>query len=363
LTPIGEHQKNSPQLVGVWQGDDLGQLSWIQHLFRKSINEWIFDRSRDFIGDNAVLVDRFVNNRPADYYSLFRGKQAFLVDLADENYDFHPEIYSNFLGVFRCYWSDVFRRERVHPVPLGLSHHSFGTVRSFPKSSERQYIWSFLGAINKSSRPEIAKYLGSLEPHILFATDAIKHLSTWNVIDGRSRRLPPQRCNDILLDSVFAPSAMGNVNLECWRIYEALEVGAIPILERRMTLDYFTQMWGKHPLPTVRSWKEARRFITNMMASSNELDGLQSECTNWWAAKQDEWAEGIRLFIHGLESAQRPSGVGDFVHPRHGIPGWQAIELLRHHNLPAMKRRLFLQAGRLLSGKRLRVSLGASKRI
>jgi hypothetical protein len=156
---------------------------------------------------------------------------------------------------------------------------------------------------------------------------------------------------------------MGNVNLECWRIYEALEAGAIPILEKRPTLDYFTQMWGKHPLPAVKSWKEAHGFITNMMASSRELDSLQEACTNWWATKQEEWTEGIRLFIHEAELAKHPSGVGDFVYPWHGVPGWQIIELLRHHNLPALKRRLAVQAGRLLSGKRLRVSLGASKRI
>lgn len=362
MTVTGEDQRDFPQLVGVWRGDDLGQLSWIQHLFRKSVTEWTFDRTRDFSGDNAVLVDRFVNVRPSEYYAQFRGRRVFLVELSDENYDFRPEIYVNFLGVFRNYWSGVFRRERMYPLSLGINNYDFGTARSVRKSSERQYIWSFLGAINKSSRPEVAKYLGCLEPHFLFATDATAGLSTWNVIDGRGRRLSAERCDDVLLDSVFAPTAMGNVNLECWRIYEALEAGAIPILERRPTLDYFTQMWGKHPLPTVRSWKEARKFITNMMTSSAELDGLQSECTKWWVAKREEWAEDIRLFTHKLESAPRPSGVDDFVHSWHSLPGWQIVELLRHHNLPAIRRRLFRQAARLLSAKRFRVSLGAGKR-
>jgi hypothetical protein len=363
LTPIGEHQKDPPHLTGVWQGDDLGQLSWIQHLFRTSIREWTFDRRREFIGDHAVLVDRFVNARPADYYSQFRGKRVFLVDLADENYDFHPEIYSNFLGVFRCYWSEVFRKERVHPVPLGISHHSFGTARTFPKSSERQYIWSFLGQINKSSRPEIAKHLGSLEPHVLFATDEIACVSTWNQIDGARRRLSQDRCHDILLDSVFVPAAMGNVNLECWRVYEALESGAIPIVEKRPTLDYFSLLWGKHPIPTVNSWKEARRFVCSIMGSSSALDALQAECVNWWAAKQDEWTESIHLFIQRLERIEGPTHGDDFVHRFHRVPGWQVVELLRHHNLPAIKRRLFLQAGRLLSHRRMRVSFGASKKI
>jgi hypothetical protein len=363
LTPIDEHQRNSPPLVGVWQGKDLGQLSWIQYLFRKSVSEWIFDIRGDFSGDNAVLVARYAKGRGREYYSQFRGRRVFLIELSDENYDFCAEVYSNFLGVFRTHWSGVFRRERVYPLSLGINNYDFGTPRSFPKSSERDYIWSFLGAINKSSRPEIAKYLGSLEPHFLFATDATDRLSTWNVIDDRVRKLTPERCNHILLDSVFAPSAMGNVNLECWRIYEALEAGAIPILEKRPTLDYFTQMWGKHPLPAVSSWKEAHGFIANMMGSSRQLDDLQSACTNWWAARQEEWTEEIRLFIQRVELAQHPLGVDDFVYPWHRVPGWQIIELLRHHNLPALKRRLLVQARRLLSGKRMRVSSGADKRI
>lgn len=359
--PTEESERTCPQLLGVWQGDDSGQLSWIQHLFRRSVKEWTFDPDRSFQGDQAVLVDRYVNARSPEYYSQFRGKRAFLVDLADENYDFHPQIYCNFLGVFRCYWSGVFRRERVHPIPLGIMHHRFGTARSFTKSSERQYIWSFLGQINKSSRPEIAKHLSRLEPHILFATDATASLSTWNVLDGQKRRLSQDRCRDILLDSVFVPAAMGNVNLECWRIYEALEAGAIPIVERRPTLDYFSEMWGKHPIPTVSSWKEASRFIHEMMGSSTKLDRLQSECLEWWAHQQEQWAESIRAFIQNAQKRGAPEDPGEFVYRRHSMPGWQILELMRHHNGAAIRRRVSLQIARFFSGRGLRVSSGANR--
>jgi len=360
---MGQDEQQRPQLVGVWQGNDLAQLSWIQHLFRKVVSDWTFDRTGDFEGDNAVLVARYVNIRQGQYFTQFRGRRVFLVDLADENYDFRPDVYSNFLGVFRCYWSNVFRRERMFPIPLGMTHHDFGITRSFPKSSERQFIWSFLGQLNKSSRPEMARYLRSLEPHLLFAVDETKGLSTWNVMDGKRRKWSFERCTDILLDSVFAPAPMGNVNLESWRVYEALETGAIPILEKRPTLDYFIQMWGEHPIPTVSSWKEARSLIAEIMASSVDLDRLQSECTNWWAARREEWSESICAFIQRLERMPVPTGPRDFVHSMHSRAGWQIVELLRHHSFPAMKRRLNLQLARLLSGKKLRVFLGADRNI
>lgn len=55
-----------------------------------------------------------------------------------------------------------------------------------------------------------------------------------------------------MLDSIFSPCPQGNVLLETPRVYEALQCGSIPIVERRLTLDYYKQLLGPHPLPTVR---------------------------------------------------------------------------------------------------------------
>lgn len=351
---------NQP-LLGVWQGDDLAQLRWVQYMFRDSVHEWIFDEHRTFAGDNALLADRYINTRDPAYYAQFNQRRVFFLDLADENYDFSPAVYSNFKGIFRCYWSDVFKTERVHPFPLGTLNGPSESTAAPLQASKRQYLWSFLGQLNKTSRPEIASELGRLEPHILFATDDVPSLSLWNRVDGHGRRFSEAQCAEIMAQSVFAPSPMGNVNLECWRVYEALAAGAIPIVEKRPRLDYFTLLWGPHPVPAVSSWSEARTLMVRLMSSSEALDRLQRECIEWWARKQHDWRSSAASFIEHAGNSTLQASPDAIVNPQYHQRGWQIRELLRHHNLPAMQRRIRLQLARKLSGGPSRVALGSAK--
>jgi len=75
---------------------------------------------------------------------------------------------------------------------------------------------------------------------------------------------------------------MGNVNLESFRLYEALDCGAIPIVERRPLLDYFTQLFGPHPLPSVRHWKEAQSVIHSLCSDPVRLQDKQVQIREWW---------------------------------------------------------------------------------
>src|SRR5205085_4230318 len=97
-----------------------------------------------------------------------------------------------------------------------------------------------------------------------------------------SRSLTPAEYKQVLEESIFAPSPMGNVNLECFRVYEALEQGAIPIVERRFTLDYFRSLLGNHPIPTVASWQEAGNLVKSLLSSPSDLEALQRTCLSWW---------------------------------------------------------------------------------
>jgi len=53
-----------------------------------------------------------------------------------------------------------------------------------------------------------------------------------------------------LLASAFAPSPPGLYNPDCFRIYEAMFAGAIPIIPRHFQFEPL----GDHPIPMVTSW-------------------------------------------------------------------------------------------------------------
>jgi hypothetical protein len=347
---------NRPKYVAIWQDPAAVQNPWLQEIFGDLIRESIVDGKREVVGDGVILFDYYVTSWRDSYYSRFRGRNAFLVDMSDEFYDFDPEIYANFRGVIRAYWSDVFRPETVRFLPLGYAGSLDIPEDAIRPSLDRQYVWSFLGQVNKSSRVEMAKDLASVEPHLLFATDDVPGLTMWNRGLNGQRRYSLGQNAAILRDSIFAPCPMGNVNLECYRIYEALENGTIPIMEKRFRFDYFHRLWGAHPVPSFSTWKDARRWMCEMLDCPAEVEALQRRCMEWWAGYKQQYRVSLGEFLAERSAAGSDISAKDIVLPKFRRPGWQMAELLKHHSVGAVRRRVARQWRRFSKERRFRVA-------
>lgn len=182
-----------------------------------------------------------------------------------------------------------------------------------------------------------------LTPNLVHCTDR-----------GKFKPIGTHDYMQILRDSVFVPCPMGNVNLDSFRVYEALQCGAIPILERRATLDYFTRMMGSHPLPTFADWSQAARFVAALRDDRQALNNLQKVCINWWLDYKKKLSSQIALFL----AAPAIKESGRFTHWTGSLPGWQFVQLLRQQTIHTFTRRASLQCQRLLGEGRLRKSFG-----
>ena len=154
---------------------------------------------------------------------------------------------------------------------------------------------------------------------------------------------------------------MGNASLESCRVYDALETGAIPIVEKRLTLDYFGGLLGTYPFPTVRSWSEGKRVVRRLLADPAKLDALQRECVDWWSEYQKALTARVGEFLTrctATETELRPlrSSLPT-------LPGWQYFELLRHQTMRGLLRRISLQVSRLVLKGRWRDSANKSRRL
>jgi len=330
------------ELNFIWQDAAFAERNWIISLFSLVIGEQFVDGKHELVADNCLLIDSYLHGRDPGYYAQFRGKNAWLLHLSDETYEGGYDVYLNFRGVFRNYWSNSFLSGRVVQLPLGYSG-GLHFADSYSEAGSRPYLWSFLGGGNKASRPEMLKALLPITPAFVHNTD----------IPGQNR-LSKQEYQNILYDSVFVPCAMGNVNLESFRIYEALECGAVPIVERRPTLDLFGGLLPGHPLPTFGSWIEAARFVTEIRGDRDQLNDLQERCGTWWIGYKQRLRESIRSFVEKTYGNE----AGPFVTKTQAIPGWQLFELLRHQSGRAFARRLRLQFQRLLREGKLRKTSG-----
>ena len=165
--------------------------------------------------------------------------------------------------------------KNFHPWPLGVA-----TYRNFPVihgsllklQNKRKYTCNFLGTTyENSSRSELLDILNSQE----FLRD-----SCW--IRTRSEWLPSETehsselYQNALRDSDLTLCPVGK-NTECYRIYEAISYGSVPIVEDVLTTGNCGQSGAgdfamvplrilkrmNAPVIYVKSWKELPRIIAN----------------------------------------------------------------------------------------------------
>jgi hypothetical protein len=339
--------------TAIWQAQKPLEEDWIKEILGPFVNEYVVDARHEIVLDNAILLDAFTFLHDRGYYERFRGRNAFLVHFLDETYAGGYDVYKNFRGVIRCFWSDAFDQRYVMKMALGYTRgRGRGDAFLLP-ASQRKYVWSFVGQTRKATRPDAIHALAGLAPHFLSSSDSPAGRSATKAAGGGQQPLGPREFSEVLSNTVFAPSPMGNVNIECFRTYEALERGAVPIIEKRWGFDYYRSLLGDHPMPTVGSWIEARRLIQAMMNNGDEIDRVQRECVDWWSGYKRSYTNKIADF---LESRARAGSVN---HPMasklSSMPGWRLFEIARHHNAPAMLRRVGVYASRLFKEGQLLV--------
>jgi hypothetical protein len=171
-------------------------------------------------------------------------------------------------------------------LPLGYKAE-FARSDVAPKpATARAYLWSFAGDPNKLTRGAMLKALdeiGGGAAHLTSGFDAPDCLST---ADYRA----------LMDESMIVPCPAGWSNLESFRVYEALEAGCIPIVEKRPGFDYFTALLGPHPIPTVADWNEGAARV-RQIKQCGEADALQRACAQWWASYKPRLGNQLRGFV------------------------------------------------------------------
>lgn len=336
------------KLTFIWQGLSsfeesylMSEYEWIIELFKPLLGEQVFEREHRTVLDNCLLIDAYPRSNSKEYYQQFRGKNAWLLHRGDETYEGGYEIYRNFRGVFRTYWSSFFDPRCVMQIPLGFSNGLLGGTSSL-SAEERRFLWSFLGEGGKTTRPDMLKALAGVGPSFVHVTG-----------QGSTQQLGKAQYKQILRDSVFVPCCMGNVNLDCYRVYEALECGAVPILEKRISLDYFRGLLGDHPMPSFVSWRSAARFLNEIKDDHAAQDEMLLRCSRWWTAYKSSLTQSIQRFVAQPISRTNP------VRWHGRLPGSQVVELLRHHTILALARRAPRQFARFKREKVWRQTTGA----
>ena len=112
---------------------------------------------------------------------------------------------------------------------------------------------------------------------------AFEHITTeWN----DKNQLGVAEYHAVLRDSIFVPCPSGwggAVGLkDCFRLYETLEAGSIPIIEHD-DYEYFDKFYPGHPfLKAPSDWKGVARDIRSLLEDRLTLQIYNYEVLAWW---------------------------------------------------------------------------------
>jgi hypothetical protein len=158
---------------------------------------------------------------------------------------------------------------RVQAIPLGFATPPL--TRPIPAWSSRTLVWSFHGTAWFHREAQL-KPLLTVKPHSLHLTPGWKHPSA----------TPPDQWQALLLESKFVPVPRGN-HFETFRIYEALEHGAIPLYVRTEGDDvYWNWLTGHLSLEELKDWSEVPAFMARVSSS------YPTKLFEQWAAWKEE---------------------------------------------------------------------------
>lgn len=173
----------------------------------------------------------------------------------------------------------------IEYLPLGYNT-GFKNNSYITPASERRYLFSFVGDIKNKDGDKMINKMSMLKPHFI-------HLS-----NPDSNKLKPCEIKDIYVESIFVPSRRGFKRLDCFRIYEALECGSIPIIVGDDEEIKNTFKYKQYP-PWIfcDSWKNARKKCEKLIESKS-INTLQKENYEWWLDTKEYYKKMINKTIN-----------------------------------------------------------------
>ena len=217
-----------PKLI-LWEEDYFRHILFDQSKYNITINFVLYDHTTNFnlYKDQKNVLVLSCNYLPFDIIKQLCNflKPIMIFHLSDEwgktqhYHDFYRSITDN---VFHQYFDNKINYTKNHmKIPLGC-------IKSYPLTNlkfnrNKEYDFSFIGEC-KSDREEI---LNLFIEH--FAKSYISSKKTnWQSIEKQT--ILPKEMYNIYSKSIFVPIGRGNYSLECFRIYEAILAGAIPVV-------------------------------------------------------------------------------------------------------------------------------------
>jgi len=270
---------------------------WLNSLFPKAI-EWVPLESFDHLvqATNPILLFQTIPGESSlgYIYNGFAsgleklGKQMTVIHISDEFGRDPIDFYNSpaVKRVIRNYYRPNLPMNKVDIIPLGYANGRGATNQTAPTFEQRPYLWSFAGSMD---RPGRSQAIQSLERTGNFK---LADRPTW----GDPAKLNANEYNLLNQQTKFVPCFNGFSSLESYRLYEALEQGAIPIYVPN-EVDHYAEVLGKHPILSFPSWEKAAELLPTLAQNPAVMEDHRRILSTWWQGKKADFRDRLaRVF-------------------------------------------------------------------
>ena len=284
------------------------EVSWIRELLDKANISYTIENvsAMNHIVPNALIV---VNHNIPYVAYLYQyeqqGKPFGLIHLSDEYMkdDLRAYDFKMCQFVFRNYYNDNLEKHpKVKHFALGYKYQFWKDYTGLPSSKckERSYDWSFAGG-KRDNRKETLEYFEKDKTHNYRVV-----IEEGNSFNDPRTGLTTAEYRELMLSSKFVLSPIGNASVDCFRVYEALECGSIPMCLANSKLQpylpsYWHKLFGEEP-PFLygQTCEEYKLKMDKLLTDQEAYEQKRLECIEFWNKYKQQLSELIKNKIQLL---------------------------------------------------------------
>jgi len=156
-------------------------------------------------------------------------------------------------------------------------------IREITESPEKTIDWFFSGQMTHSRRYYCVNQLRKLDNGYMLTSD--------HFTGGLSQDEYYQK----MLSAKVVPCPSGPVTPDTFRLFEALELGCVPIADNETRTSDWSGFWewlfdGPVPFPCINDYDDLPGYIDDCV---KQYPALNNECQSWWLRKQSDYKRQI----------------------------------------------------------------------
>jgi len=217
-------------------------------------------------------------------------KRRVLWHTSDEKMRHRGQMYGNFDAVIRNHFDPRMGwKKNVVTFPLGYLSGFVGEPRT--SSAPRKYLWAFCGAGYKQQRKDM------MEAFSDFPNGYLRLSSGWSRGPGDLEPLSQAELAALYEESEFVLCPHGINHPDTFRIMEALQSGAIPVMVTFLGRDYAKYTFGKHPFIVTKTWAEAAEILRDFHDNPEKMAKKRKEVNDWYADYRQQLLQNFRRIV------------------------------------------------------------------